>query len=68
MAGRKRGRGTADAATSGGLIRKSLLLKLEEDEALRKRAFEERVSESSLVRRALRELLGMAEEGENGTE
>jgi hypothetical protein len=52
--------GGVTTITPGGLIRKSLLLEPEEEEALRRRAFEDRCSEASLVRKAIRAYLGLS--------
>lgn len=59
-------RGGETTITTGGLVRKSLFITLDEEYALRKLAFEENVSESSLVRRALRTFLGLPPEDGDG--
>lgn len=52
-------RGGLTTITPGGKIRKSILLNPDEEEALRDRAYRQRVTESSLVREALRTFLGL---------
>lgn len=45
--------------TKSGMVRKNLWLHEDESEALRVRAFEERRTESSIMRDALRQYLGI---------
>lgn len=55
---RKRGpQGGVTTITPGGLVRKSILIHADEEDALRAKAYKDRMSESSIVREALREYL-----------
>ena len=56
--------GGVTTITPGGLVRKSILIHGDEEEALREKAYKDRMSESSIVREALRSYLGIEEEAE----
>lgn len=56
----KRGpRGGITTVTSHGQIRKNLWISHEENEALRRKAFEDRRSETAIIRAGLRAQLGL---------
>ncbi len=50
-------KGGVTTVSPSGMIRKSILLKPDEDEALRKMSFDQRRSEAAIIREALRSLL-----------
>jgi hypothetical protein len=55
-------RGGTTTVTSSGMVRKNLWISNEENEALRLRAFEERKSETQIIRSGLRRILGLDDE------
>ena len=55
-------RGGTTTVTSSGMIRKNLWISHEENEALRRQAFEERRSETDIIRSGLRRILGLPED------
>lgn len=55
-------RGGTTTVTSTGMIRKNLWISHEENEALRRRAFDERRSETQIIRSGLRQILELPEE------
>lgn len=55
-------RGGTTTVTSTGMIRKNLWISHEENEALRRRAFDERRSETQIIRAGLRQILGLGAE------
>jgi hypothetical protein len=55
-------RGGTTTVTSTGMIRKNLWISHEENEALRRRAFDERRSETQIIRAGLRQILGLRAE------
>lgn len=62
MSKKRRGpKGGTTTTTPGGLRRKVFYLNKDEDQTLRKRAFEAQVTESQLVREALRAFLDLPE-------
>ena len=52
-------RGGTTTVTSSGMIRKNLWISHEENEALRRRAFDERQSETQIIREGLRRMLDL---------
>lgn len=52
-------RGGTTTVTSHGYIRKNLWISHEENEALRRKAFDERLSETKIIRAGLRTQLGL---------
>lgn len=52
-------RGGTTTVTSSGMVRKNLWISHHENEALRLRAFEERKSETQIIRAGLRQILGL---------
>jgi hypothetical protein len=52
-------RGGTTTVTSSGMIRKNLWISHQENEALRRRAFEDRQSETQIIRAGLRRILGL---------
>ena len=52
-------RGGTTTRTPGGLVRKVAYLHQDEAEALRRAAFDERLTESAIIREALRARLGI---------
>jgi len=63
MSQKKRGpRGGKTTLTPGGLRRKVFYLKEEENQALRRKAYEDETTESELVRQALRRFLNLPPE------
>lgn len=59
---RKGPRGGTTTVTSSGMVRKNLWISHEENEALRRRAYERRQSETQIIRTGLREILGLPSE------
>lgn len=57
-------RGGTTTVTNSGMIRKNLWISDEENEALRRRAFDERRSETQIIRAGLRRILGLDDEPE----
>lgn len=55
-------RGGTTTVTSTGMIRKNLWISNEENEALRRRAFDERRSETQIIRAGLRRILDLGDE------
>ena len=55
-------RGGTTTVTSTGMIRKNLWISHEENEALRRRAFDERRSETQIIRAGLRQILDLGDE------
>lgn len=55
-------RGGTTTVTSSGMIRKNLWISHEENEALRRRAYERRLSETQIIRAGLRRILGLGDE------
>lgn len=56
--------GTTTRSNDRELIRKAFLLRVDEEEALRRAAFEQRRSEASIVRQLLRESFGLDDDGD----
>lgn len=54
--------GGVTTITPGGLVRKSILIHADEEEKLREKAYKDRMSESSIVREALRVYLGIEDD------
>ncbi len=52
-------RGGTTTVTGSGMIRKNLWISHRENEALRRRAFEDRQSETQIIRAGLRQVLGL---------
>jgi hypothetical protein len=52
-------RGGTTTVTSSGMIRKNLWISHRENEELRRRAFEDRQSETQIIRAGLRRILGI---------
>lgn len=54
-------RGGTTTVTKSGMIRKNLWISDEENEALRQKAFDERLSETEIIRAGLRAILDLSE-------
>ncbi|MEM7049781.1 MAG: hypothetical protein AAF604_08980 [Acidobacteriota bacterium] len=54
-------RGGTTTVTKSGMIRKNLWISDEENEALRRKAFEERLSETEIIRAGIRMILDLTD-------